>query len=263
MARYHSFIKFEGTMGGLTFAEGPHGDGIVKAKNRSYQPTAEGTWRNARLFGGGASTLCKHFRRSFMRVASQFTHQDTCGRLNARFRTAMDLSSQRLGRQGFDLLLCPEALAGFPFHSQLSVLEVLSARLLEPLDLHAIREHVRWMVPEFTRSDLKSVPDGATHFQLVLVATQVSPAAPDAEGTSYVQTLPVDANSAGICYSALYALDAPTYEAVSLEVVPGRHLPTPDAMAVVVCAGILYGRMVKDKFLPNKKGSALDVMGVG
>ena len=65
MARYDSFIKFKGSMGGLTFYETADGEWLVKQKNRKYQPKKEGTLRNNKEFGGAAS-LCKHFRYRFI-----------------------------------------------------------------------------------------------------------------------------------------------------------------------------------------------------
>ena len=248
-------------MGGLTFTEGAHGEGYVKQKNRSYQPKAVGTRNNMRELGGG-STLCKLFRYTFLSTSKLFTGQDTCGRLNGRFRAVIAAGDGVWGERTFDLKAHPEPLVGFQFVKLCSVREVLTEALLD-LELKDSRDLVRWQLPDFVPRKIVTAPEGATHCQLVLVATVVHPAAYDPTHRLYRPVTAMPYHTAGVVYSDPIALTAERVAGFTLETVPSRDLPVPEASAVVVCAGVLFGTLEQGRFVLLKDGRALDVLGVG
>ncbi|MCK7589640.1 hypothetical protein M0G43_03535 [Subsaxibacter sp. CAU 1640] len=248
-------------MGGLTFYDTKDGQQIAKSKNRKYQPTQEGTLRNNKEFGGAAA-LCTHFRYSILSTKVHFSGQDLCGRLNGKFRLVIGEGKGVLGQRDFDLKTHPKHLLGFSFNKQRSIRSALSETLLD-LEINETRDLVRWTLPSFVPQDMVRLPEGTTHFQLLLVATQVSPGYYDEALQGYKQQYAVEPHSGGVVYSAMLDLKAPTIEAFTLTAVPGRHLPTPDAMAVVVCAGVVFFSELTGKLMPMQDGRALDVLGVG
>lgn len=260
MARYSNFIKFYGSIDGLTFYDGEDATGLVKAKNRSYQPTKEGTLRNMSEFGSG-STMCKHFRNSFLTVAKQFGGQDTFGRFIGAFRNVIDLGTGILGHRDLDLKAHPEPVLGLQFQKHWSVRQALRETLLN-LEMNETRDVVRWVVPDFVPREHIKAPELASHFQLVLVATQVSRGHYKEITKNYVQETPVEPHSGTVVYSEVMELRVPLIDGFTLIAVPGPHKPTPESVAVVVCAGVLFSRMVGDKLVAMKDGRAMDVVGI-
>lgn len=257
MGRYKSFIEITGSIDGLSFYEG----GLVKKKNKSYQPTSEGTLRNMAEFGAG-STLGRHFRYTFLPVSKAFGEQSTCSRLGAAFKKVISYGTGPWGERAFDLKNRPDEVLGFQFQKPLSVRQVLTEDLLRP-ELNAARDTVHWDLPAFVPRTAVMAPREASHFQLVLVVAPMSPGAYSKTHKSYQPLLAMPFGSAGVSRSAYLDLDAATIELFMMEAVLNLPLPLPDAMSVVSCVGVVFGKTVNGTIVAIKDGRAMDVLGVG
>jgi hypothetical protein len=177
MAKNRSYLKFEGTLDGLTFYD-QKGQSLVKTKtsvNKSRimnDPKFKTTRQNMTEFGGCAQAG-KAFRKAFGGMIGVMGDSYISARVSALMKQ-VNLNTPGLrGRRNIDLAANSDLLIDFPFNPVDSLDAVLRAPYNIPT-LNGDRDVATWIVPDFNTDSFLKSPEGATHFQLILALGIVS-----------------------------------------------------------------------------------------
>lgn len=177
MAKNRSYLKFEGTLDGLTFYD-QKGQKLVKTKTSLTKtrimsdPKFRVTRQNMTEFGGCAKAG-KAFRKAFSTLIGTMADSYISSRVSTLMKR-INLSSPGLrGRRNIDLVSNAELLLDFRFNPVDSFSAVVQAPYSPPT-LNPDRDVATWFIPDFNTANLIKSPEGATHFQFVLALGSVS-----------------------------------------------------------------------------------------
>src|SRR5690606_12392320 len=199
MARKTSFVKFEGTLDGLTFYN-KDGENVVKTQSRvtksrimtdsAYRRTRE----NMREFGG-AARVGKACREAFAGIVKTMSDTYMGARLNGIMKRINRNGAGLRGERNFEVVTYGEMLKGFEFNKTLPLNSQFFAPS-DPPEISVSRDEVTWVIPDFNTDSFITVPEGATHFRLVLAAGYVSDYSYDSRDEAY-KPLSEDVNGRG------------------------------------------------------------------
>ena len=266
MARNTSFIKFEGTLDGLTFYK-QDGQNLVRAAGgvskekimteAKFQRTRE----NMMEFGGSA-TAAKGFRTAFSSVVKIMGDSRIISRLSRTMHRILNFDTGVRGERSIVITDNTNQLKYFEFN----VKDPFTSRFYAPYvapELNANRDSATWTVPPFNPEFYVSAPEGATHFKLVLSSGLVS-------NYEYVEAIkgyePVDDDlngKGGSEYSGFIPLNSETASDTVLTVDHAVGAALPPELTNVVACGIVFYQEVSGSFYELASGNAMKVLTIG
>lgn len=266
MAINKSFVKLEGTLDGLTFYH-KNGENVVKTKSAvsksrimtdaAYKRTRE----NMREFGG-AARVGKAFREAFAGVVKTMGDTYMGSRLNGIMKRINRNGIGIRGERDFEVVTYGEMLKGFEFNKVVP----LNSQFFAPSDppvINAARNEVTWTIPDFNTDSFIIIPEGASHFRLVLAAGYVSDYAYSSTQEGY-EPVSVDVNGrGGVSYSADIPLVGMVGSVTTL-VVDLSTLPlVPATSALFAGIGIIFYQEINSDLYELAQGNAMKVAAVG
>jgi len=177
MAKNKSYLKFEGTLGGLTYYE-KDGDSIVKLKSSISKSRIERDPRFKRtrenmMEIGGAAKASKALRDALITVVKTMGDTYLSARITGVMRRMLSNGAGIRGKRSIEIAANKELLEGFELNKK----DAFGTQFYAPFDLptlNADRDIASWTVPDFDADTFVNAPEGATHFMLVLSSGLVS-----------------------------------------------------------------------------------------
>lgn len=262
MARNNSFIKLEGTLDGLTFYR-KNGESFVKTKNRVSKnrimndPAYRRTRENMQEFGGSARTA-KALRESFSGILRLVGDTYISARLSSVMRNICSYGTGVRGERVIDVVSHVDLLNGFNFNLNKPFDTQFNAPANAPT-IDSDRHVAKWEIPDFNTDAYVRVPEGATHFKLVLAAGYTS----NYEWVPAIRGYePVDevVNGRGmVTYSAEIAVGGMVGSDTSLEVDMSSFGAVPVTSAIFAGTGIVFYQMVNGELYELAQGHAMKI----
>lgn len=266
MARNKSFIKLEGTIDGMTFYM-QDGENIVKSqtslsKSKIMTDSAfKRTRENMREFGG-ASRVGKTFREAFSGIVKTMADSYMGARLNRLMKRINRNGTGLRGEREFDVVTNGELVKGFEFNIT-SPLDAQFTAPSAPPTVSVTRDLATWDVPDFSIDSYITIPEGATHFRLVLAAGYVSNYFYNATMESYVPDDDSVNGRGGVSYSADIPLSGMVGSNTTLVVDLSTLGAIPATSAFFVATGIIFYQEVNGDMYELAQGNAMKVATVG
>ncbi|WP_203293604.1 hypothetical protein [Luteirhabdus pelagi] len=266
MAKQINFVRFEGTLGGLTFYK-KDGVSLVKTKSevskqriltdRNYQRTRE----NMREFGGAAKAG-KALREAFASVTQLMGDSYLASRLTGLMKRINLNGAGPRGARSIDIASNGALLDGFPFNPK----EVLSSRFFAPYDaptLSADRDTVTLTIPDFDAGSFVKAPQGATHFRLVLASGLISNFEYEPAVAQYEPTDDALNGLGSAVYSNDLSVQGMVGSDTTLSIDLGIGSALPATVSNVVALGIVFYQDQNGTLYELASGNAMAVVYVG
>lgn len=243
MAKNRSYLKFEGTLDGLTYYD-QKGQSLVKTKtsltkSRIMKDAKFKTTRQNMTEFGGCAQAGKAFRKAFAGMVGIMGDSYISARVSALMKRINLKTPGLRGRRGIDLVTNADLLVDFSFNPADSLEAILLAPYASPT-LDANRDVATWLVPDFNTDSLLKSPEGATHFQLILSLGTVSNYQYVDSMTKY-QPVEKDFNSKGItAYSTYIPIGDMVGADTTLTADLGIGAPLPATVVAIAAIGILF-----------------------
>lgn len=266
MAKNNSYLKFEGTLGGLTYYE-KDGQSLVKVQSRisksriERDPAFRRTRENMMEFGASAKAS-KALREALGTVIKTMGDTYVTPRLTGIMRRIVSNGAGLRGQRSINILPNADLLEGFELNKK----EALSSQFFAPYSkptLNADRDVITWLVPDFDTDSFITKPEGATHCRLVLAAGLLS----DYDYVSALRSYePVDDDENAIG-SAVYSADIPLVGLVgsdtTLVVDLGLGTPVVATTATIAAVGIVFYQDINGQLYELASGNAMQIATVG
>ncbi len=266
MAKNNSYLKFEGTLGGLTYYE-KDGKSLVKVKSSvsksriEKDPNYKRTRENMQEFGGAAKAS-KALRDSLITVVKSMGDTYLSARLTGIMRKMLNTGTGIRGKREINILANKDLLEGFELNKK----DALSTQFYAPYklpSLNANRDIATWTIPDFNTDAFITAPEGATHFKLILAAGLVS----DYE---FVQALnsyePVDESENAIgntSESAAIPIVGDVGSDITLTVDLEIGTPVVATTATLTAIGIMFFQDINGQFYQLASSNAMKIATVG
>lgn len=266
MAKNNSYLKFEGTLGGLTYYE-KDGKSLVKVKSSvsksriEKDPNYKRTRENMQEFGGAAKAS-KALRDSIITVAKNMGDTYLASRLTGVMRKMLNTGTGIRGRREINILTNKELLEGFELNKN----DALGTQFYAPYKLptlNADRDIATWLVPDFNADSYITAPEGATHFKLVMATGLVSDYEYVAALNSYE---PVDESENAIgktTMSSAFPLVGDVGSDITLTVDLEIGAPVVATTATIVGIGIEFYQDINGQLYQLASGNAMKIATVG
>jgi hypothetical protein len=265
MAKYRSLYYTSGNLMGANFFEangklGARDSTSMDAERIATDPAFERTRENMREFSG-AATAGKSLRMGLSMVQKRYADKHFVGRLSGVFkRVCRGASAGQRGKRPIEVVPNKADLVGLSLHkTQLLEMSFRGAFTATP---NPGRNGVTVDVPVFDVFNQLTVPAGATHCKLVLVAVAVSDHVYDEDKGKYA---PVDANLnqlSAYVESAYLPVNTPVTAPLQLVAnLPGFPAMTTTA-GLVVCFGIEFHQQVLGNMYFFAQGNGMRIVDV-
>ncbi|WP_299671795.1 hypothetical protein [uncultured Polaribacter sp.] len=266
MAKQKGFIKLKGSLGGLTFYQSDGKDivrttgGVDKSrieKDAAFKRTRE----NMKEFGASA-TVGKALRQGFASIIKKAKDTTIVGRITGIMKRINTLGTGVRGERAFEILTNKIILEGFEFNKTLPLESVFYAPFSAPI-LDANRSVATWVVPDFNASDYLNLPEGATHFKLVLATTVLSNYVYNTSIKKYEPTNVAENETNGFTYSAEIPITGEVGSDTTLIVDLGFAAALPATVGVVSAIGIVFYQEINGLFYELSSGNAIKIITIG
>lgn len=265
MALQKSFIKIKGSLGGLTFYE-KDGKSLIKTasgvtKERILSdPKFRRTRENMQEFGAAAS-MGKAFRNSFSGISREVGTNAIAGRATGMMKRINRAGTGNRGERTFEILPNKQLLEGFEFQAKLPFRTVFYAPYEAPA-IDANRSVVTWTVPDFNVQNYMQVPNGATHFRLVLHAAVLSDYAFDASNGIYQFVAPEVHLHNASAFSAQLPVVGSVGADTTLSVDLGFTTIVPPTAGVLIGLAVLFYQEINGLYYTLANNNALQIVKV-
>ena len=266
MAKNNSYLKFEGSLGGLTYYE-KDGKSLVKVQSRisksriERDPAFKRTRENMMEFGAAANAG-KALREAMSTIVKTMGDTYLTSRVTGVMRRMLNNGAGLRGQRNVDVVANTDLLEGF----ELNKTDALSSQFFAPYakpSLNANRDIITWVVPDFNTDSFITKPEGATHFRLVLSAGLVSEYEYVAELRGY-EPVNDDENAIG---KAVFSADIPLVGMVgsdtTLVVDLGIGAAVVATTATIAAIGIVFYQEINGQFYELASGNAMKIATVG
>lgn len=240
MARQKGLIKYEGNLGGIShyrqkgvkdhlarLANGPSAEQI--ASDPAFQRTRE---NNAEF--KGCALVGKALRQSFAKLIRSSADSFITGRLVGIMKqiNLQDTVNAR-GKRSIAISLGADKLKDFQFNRALSLDTIFSPKY--GVSSVAAKNEATLTVQPFTPIDAMAIPQGATHFRLIMAIASLSDYEYDDLEKSYVAVEPTEDGISEMVFSQYLPVDQAVTAAIALTAtLPGS--PTMSTTSGLVAA---------------------------
>lgn len=261
MARQKGLIKYEGNLGGIShyrqkgvkdhlarLANGPSAEQI--ASDPAFQRTRE---NNAEF--KGCALVGKALRQSFAKLIRSSADSFITGRLVGVMKQInLQDSVNARGKRSIAISLGADKLKNFQFNRALSLDTLFSPNYA--VASVAAKNEATLTVQPFQPIDAMAIPQGATHFRLIVAIASLSDYAYDPLEKSYGPVLAVEDGLSEMAYSAYLPVDQPVASVTALTAtLPGA--PTLSATTgLVVAIGLEFYQEVNGLHYLFAQGNA-------
>jgi len=266
MAKNNSYLKFEGTLGGLTYYQ-KDGASLVKVQSRvsktriERDPAFRRTRENMMEFGAAAKAS-KALRSALGTVVKVMGDVYVSARLTGVMRQIVNNGPGLRGQRTIEILSNADLLDDF----ELNKADTLSSQFFAPYtkpSLNVDRDIITWLVPDFDTDSFITRPEGATHCRLVLAAGLVSDYEFEPALRGY-EPVDEDENAIG---KAVFSADIPLVGMVgsdtTLVVDLGLGTPVVATTATVAAVGIVFYQEINGQMYELASGNAMRIATVG
>ncbi len=266
MAKQKGFIKLKGSLGGLTFYKSG-GEDIVKtvsgvSKERILNdPNFKRTRENMLEFGASAK-IGKAFRMGFSSIVKTMGDSTLAGRVTGMMKRINSVGVGNRGKRSFEVLKNKHFIEGFEFDKRLPFGSVFYAPFGVPT-LDANRSVVTWTVPDFNTDNYINVPEGASHFRLVLNVAVLSDYVYNNSVKNYEFVNEAENGVNGVSFSTEIPLGGLVGSATVLTVDLGFGAALPTTVGVLVGVGIVFYQEVNAGFYELASDNVMQVVIVG
>lgn len=266
MARNNSFVKLDGTLDNLTFYR-RNGENLVKTKSSISRarimndPKFKRTRENMREFGG-AATASKSFRTAFAGNCQKFGDMHMGSRMTGVMKQIVNGGTGIRGERDIMIASSLELIRGFEFNK----METFDSRFYRTTQLPVVsanRNSVTWELQPFMPDDSIRMPEGATHFSVVLAAGYVSDFEYNISEKAYKPTDPEFDGMSGSVFSDAHELGDALTPVIELEVVLATGAVIPDSISVMVGIGITFYQSINTQLYELASGSVMKVAVTG
>ena len=263
MARNNSFVKLEGTLDGLTFYN-KDGKNFVKTKSKVSRkrimndPAYRRTRENMKEFGGAAK-IGKAFRDGFAGLVSVMGDTYLSARVNAIMKRINSLGAGLRGERDFDIISHREQFANFEFDNTTAFDTIFYAPFDVP-SITASRDVIQWDIPDFDTDSFVRVPEGATHFKLVLGGSYVNSYAYNNATKNYEPTDDAVNGRGNSLYSAAISIGGPVGAATNLTLDLSSLGAIPASSALFVGIGIVFYQDVNGSLYALAQDNAMKIV---
>ena len=174
MAKQTSHVKFQGTVGGVTYSYGPNGYKATEKKPVSKAKFETDRFKRFREHGlefATAGRSGKLLRSSIKDLLPNFKERTTTQRLTALMMQIVRADNLNNRGERRVLPLQSEMLQGFHFNKSAILSDVLKVAPVPTID--RATGTLKISIPAFGTSTALSRPDSATHFQLVAAGMEI------------------------------------------------------------------------------------------
>lgn len=266
MAEQKSYVKIRGSLGGLTFYK-KNGQSLIRItggvtkEQIEKDPNFKRTRENMSEFAGAAKAG-KAFRECFQKVVKPMSDSTAVGRITGMFKRINSVGAGIRGQRPIDIVPNKQFIEGFEFNKFLPLGTVFYPSY-DPPTLDANRSVITWVVPDFNTDDSLTVPEGATHFRLVLAAGVLSDYKYSTETKIYEPTNPDENETRGLAFSAEIPVTGMVGSDTTLTVDLGFASVLPATVGVPVAIGIVFYQEVDALFYELASDNALKLVVVG
>lgn len=267
MAKQKGFIKVKGSLGGLTFYSANREElirvtGGVDKSRIEKDPKFKRTRENMSEFGGSAR-VGKALRMGFANVFKIMSDSSAVGRITAMMKQINSLGPGIRGKRAFEILPNKQVIEGFEFNKYDHFESIFYAPYDTPT-LDTNRNIATWVIPDFNTSNYMSLPEGATHFKLILIATVLSDYTySNGIGVGYEPVNSAENEIYGMSQSSEIPLGGMVGSDTTITVDLGFSAALPATVGVVVGIGIQYYQEINSQFYELASDNALKLELVG
>ncbi|HPF10052.1 MAG TPA: hypothetical protein PKW08_07160 [Flavobacteriaceae bacterium] len=265
MPKQESFIELKGTMGKVTFYK-TEGEYMARRKGgmsreRMFNDPELGRIRENLSEFGGAAFVGKEFRTGLKSLIKSLGDSRVTARVTGVMRKINGAGTGKRGQRSFEMLPNKRYLERLELNRYRSLASVFWPEYGEPT-ADANRSVLTWVVPDFhTERDL-GVPDGATHFQLVLASTVLSDYTYDVQDGGYVPVEREVARKKAIAYSEALPIGGMLGSDLTLSTDLGLTEALPETAALVNLIGVQFFQQVDGELYLLEGAQALQVVNV-
>ena len=265
MAKQKGFIKVKGSLGGLTFYSANREElirttGGVDKSRIEKDPSFKRTRENMSEFGGSA-TVGKALRTGYASIIKFMSDSTTVGRVTGLMKRINANGPGARGKRAFEIVPNKFVIEGFDFNKYTHFESIFYAPYGEPT-LDANRDIATWVIPDFNTDDSMDIPEGATHFKLILASTVLSDYTYHAQkGYEPVNEAENEVN--GIAMSTEIPLGGMVGSVTTLTVDLGFGAALPATVGVVNAIGIVFYQEINSLFYELASDNALKIALVG
>lgn len=262
MAEQKSFIKLQGTLGGLTFYE-KEGKSLVKTaggvtrerilKDPNYIRTRE----NMREFGA-AARIGRSLRIGLNNLVQEVSSPNLTARVTGQMKRINKVGTGDRGGRSFEILTNRQLLEGFELQPALPLRNVFFPPFQEPT-IDANRSVVTWEVPDFNTQNYIKIPNGASHARLVLNTCVLSDYELDTSLNAYAFVHPAENERSATTFSQEFALSGMVGSSLSLNTDLGLTAALPNTAGVVVALGILFYQVINGNYYGLTNNNAVQI----
>lgn len=266
MAKQKGFIKLKGSLGGLTFYESD-GKSVVRTtegvdKERiERDPAFRRTRENMSEFGGAAK-VGKAFRMGFSNIIKSMSDSTIVARLTGIMKRINSVGPGNRGQRSFLIFPNKELLEGFEFNKQAPLASIFYAPYDAPT-FDANRSIVTWTVPAFNPDQYLTVPEGATHFKLVLSVAALSDYHYNLTNGSFEPENPDENEMSAYAISDSVSLSLLSGTPITLTGDTGYMGTYPPSVAVLAATGIIFYQEINGDLYELASDNAMRVEVVG
>jgi len=211
---------------------------------------------------GGAARVGKAFREAFAGIVKTMSDTYMGARLNGIMKRINRNGAGLRGERNFEVVTYGEMLKGFEFNKTLPLNSQFFAPS-DPPEISVSRDEVTWVIPDFNTDSFITVPEGATHFRLVLAAGYVSDYSYDSRDEAY-KPLSEDVNGrGGVSYSADIPLTGMVGSDTTLNVNLSALGAIPATSALFAATGIIFYQEINTELYELAQGNAMKVVAMG
>ncbi len=265
MAKQKSFIKIQGSLGGLTFYQ-KNGKDIIRTtggidKDRiERDPAFKQTRENMKEFGGSA-TVGKALRMGYGPILKRVSDNTVVPRITGVMKRINSFGSGTRGQRNFEIVNHSGFLENFEFNNSLPLSSIFYAAYELPV-VDNNRNTITWVVPDFDTDSFITEGVGATHCQLVLAATVLSDYRFNRAQNLYEAMHPAENETHGIAYSREITLGGTVGEDTTFFIDLGLAKALPRTAGVVIAIGILFYQQINTRFYELGGANAMKIVRV-
>jgi hypothetical protein len=264
MAKLKSIFQVSGDIGGTNMYT-QNGEQYVRntttlTKDRIMKdPKFKRTRENMMEFGG-AGMVAKALRTGLASVVKRYGDGRLSSRLTGRFRTMTRTATGIRGQRPIEPLANKHLLEGMPLHRSISLETVMTL----PVDLAANvdRNGATMTLTQLNPDTDLTVPDGATHFKVLLLVVGLTDHVYDPAKESYSAANAAVNSAKYLASTAEMAVTGLPPTTITLTAtLPGSPvMATTDALLALV--GVEYYQSVSGSYYVLESGNAMDIVKV-
>lgn len=231
----------------------------LSADDIRSRPSFKRTRENMQEFGG-AGRFARELRLGLSAVVKRYGDSRLYSRLQKVFTKLLKMSPGIRGQRPVDLVTHSQFLIGFPLNRGLSLDAVLQSTFV--VTPNSTRNGVTLVLPAVNPDADLSIPEGATHYKVLVQVLGISNLVFDTDIMGYVPLNPAMSGAKALVDSGYFSVSVPMAAPLTLLAeLPGLPAMTADD-SLVALVGVEFYQEVSGTQWLLAAGNAMDIVAI-